>query len=266
MRLARCRLRTLSAGGRAVAASKTTGVASLAQSTLCLGSVVAPGRFARGMAERLQRNTPRLIYVAVRPSRLFGTNLRHRRSDDAIRGCHKKVILTLVYVCTSPPRQTMFAWNTRVASHDRDVVCSQVALTSLHFHLRTLTSADLPLTSPHPHICTSISHLYIHTVAPSHLSCLSIFLHIFSLVYIFARSHPQIYLYTAPYIYVFYIAPAHPHCHPFTSTLSFSVSIYIFSTVLDNHMSRSRATRRLVLQFLIIRASCSKSPQHMSHV
>ena len=85
-------------------------------------------------------------------------------------------------------------------------------------------------------------------------------------IFIFARSHPQIYLYTAPYIYVFYIAPAHPHCHPFTSTLSFSVSIYIFSTVLDNHMSRSRATRRLVLQFLIIRASCSKSPQHMSHV
>ena len=37
-------------------------------------------------------------------------------------------------------------------------------------------------TSPHPHICTSISHLYIHTVAPSHLSCLSFFLHIFSLV------------------------------------------------------------------------------------
>ena len=33
--------------GRAVAASKKTSFASLAQSTLCLGSVMAPGRFAR---------------------------------------------------------------------------------------------------------------------------------------------------------------------------------------------------------------------------
>ena len=90
MRLARCRLRTFRTGGRAVAASKKTSIESLAQSALCLGSVVAPGRFARGMAERLQRNTPRLIYVAGRPSRLFGTNLRHHRSNDGIRGCHKK--------------------------------------------------------------------------------------------------------------------------------------------------------------------------------
>ena len=57
---------------------------------ICLGIVVAPGRFARGMAERLQRNTPRLIHVAGRPSRLFGTNLRHHRSNDGVRGCHKK--------------------------------------------------------------------------------------------------------------------------------------------------------------------------------
>ena len=38
-------------------------------------------------------------------------------------------------------------------------------------------------TSTHPHICTSISHLYIHTVTPSHppsLSfCLSVFLSVF---------------------------------------------------------------------------------------
>ena len=89
-RLARCRLRALRIGSRAVAASKRTSVASLAQSTLCLGSVVAPRRFARGMAERLQRNTPRLIRVAGRPPRLFGTKLRHHRLNDGIRGCRKK--------------------------------------------------------------------------------------------------------------------------------------------------------------------------------
>ena len=42
------------------------------------------------MAERLQRNTPRLIHVAGRPSRLFGTKLRHPRLNDGIRGCRKK--------------------------------------------------------------------------------------------------------------------------------------------------------------------------------
>ena len=84
--------------GRAGAASKKTSFASLAQSTLCLGSVMAPGRFARGMAERLQRNTPRLIYVAGRPWRLFGANLRHHHSNDAISDCHKRVIVPLVCV------------------------------------------------------------------------------------------------------------------------------------------------------------------------
>ena len=56
-------------------------------------------------------------------------------------------------------------------------------LTSLHLHLHTLTSADLPLHLTTPtHLRIYISHLYIHTVAPSHLSCLPFFLHIFSLV------------------------------------------------------------------------------------
>ena len=36
-------------------------------------------------------------------------------------------------------------------------------------------------TSTHPHICTSISHLYIHTVTPSHPPSLSFFLHVLSL-------------------------------------------------------------------------------------
>ena len=64
-----------------------------------------------------------------------------------------------------------------------------------------------------------------------------------------ARSHPQIYLSTSTPTHLhIYITPAHPHCHSFTSTLSFFLSffLYIFSTVLDNYMSRSRANRRRV--------------------
>ena len=69
---------------RAVATSEKTSVASLAQSTLCLGSV-------EGLrAERLERSAPRLVCVAGRPSRLFGTKLRHHRLDDGIRNCRKK--------------------------------------------------------------------------------------------------------------------------------------------------------------------------------
>ena len=53
----------------------------------------------------------------------------------------------------------------------------------LYIYIFTRSHPQIYLsTTPHPHICTSISHLYIHTVAPSHLSCLSFFLHIFSLV------------------------------------------------------------------------------------
>ena len=54
-------------------------------------------------------------------------------------------------------------------------------------------------------------------------------------------SHPQIYLSTSIHLHIC-MTPAHPHCHSFTSIL-----LSFFSTVLDNHMSRSRATRRLVI-------------------
>ena len=67
---------------------------------------------------------------------------------------------------------------------------------SLPFHLRVYVHTPSPLyiyiftrshpqiylsTSTHPRICTSISHLRIHTVTPSHPPSLSLFLHIFSL-------------------------------------------------------------------------------------
>ena len=104
----------------------------------------------------------------------------------------------------------------------------------LYIYIFTRSHPQIYLsTSLHPHICTSISHLYIHTVAPSHLSFLSFFLsfflHIFFLVSDLSTSiHLQI-----------YIAPAHPHSHSFTSTLSFSLSIHLFDSAGQLHVSRS---------------------------
>ena len=114
------------------------------------------------------------------------------------------------------------------------------ASTSTHPHLSTFRSSHAHLrrsTSPphHTHICTSISHLYIHTVAPSHLSCFSFFLHIFSLVSVHLHLRT---LTSTVYIYI-YIAPAHPHCHSFTSTLSFSLSIHLFDSAGQLHVSLS---------------------------
>ena len=46
-----------------------------------------------GLRAEWQRDfsaTQRLIHAAGRPSRLFGTKLRCHRSNDGIRGCHKK--------------------------------------------------------------------------------------------------------------------------------------------------------------------------------
>ena len=122
----------------------------------------------------------------------------------------------------------------------------------------TLTSADLPLHLTTPtHLRIYISHLYIHTVAPSHLSCLSFFrsfyLSFFSslCIYIFARSHPP-----PPYIHrsisrlhIHTVTPSHPP--------SLSLFLYIFST-LDNCMSRSRANRRLVTRSFFV--TTSKAP------
>ena len=113
--------------------------------------------------------------------------------------------------------------------------------TSSHAHIRRCTS-------PHPRICTSISPLYIHTITPSHLSCLSFFLSFFLHIFSLASVHLHLRTLTSTDL------PLHLHisthlCRTCASTLSllhvhpFFISlIYIFSTVLDNHMSRSRAT------------------------
>ena len=109
-----------------------------------------------------------------------------------------------IYLSTSP-RLHIYITSVHPHCHSFTSVLSFVlstylfSLVSVHLHLGTLTSTDLPV---HLHTSThSISHLHIHTVTPSRPPFLSIFL-------------------------------------------------YIFSTVLDNHMSRSRATGRLVSKML----------------
>ena len=120
----------------------------------------------------------------------------------------------------------------------------------LYIYIFTRSHPQIYLsTSPHPHICTSISHLYIHTVAPSHLSCLSFFLstYLFSRLCAFTSSHAHIHRPTSPPPYI-YRSISHLHIHTVTPSHppSLSLFLYIFSTVLDNYMSRSRANRRLV--------------------
>ena len=130
----------------------------------------------------------------------------------------------------------MFAWNTRVACHDRDVVYSQVACSwklqcemyVLQFYLNLFqrctctTKVDVALpcidasTSTPPHLSTftsSHAHIRRSTSPPHHITSV----------------HPlQI-----------YITPAHPHCHSFTSTLSFSLSIHLFDSAGQLHVSLS---------------------------
>ena len=121
------------------------------------------------------------------------------------------------------------------------------AATSTPPHLSTFTSSHDPIrrsTSPPHHTHTS-AHLY--HICTSTLSLLHICPVFFSFyisflsslcIYIFARSHPQIYLSTSIHLHIC-IAPAHPHCHSFTSILSFSLSIYLFHSAGQSHVSLS---------------------------
>ena len=73
--------------------------------------------------------------------------------------------------------------------------------TSAHLRLQHLSSAHLRL-----HTLTSV-HLHLHTLTSADL---------------------PLYLHTPTHLHI-YITPAHPHCHSFTSALSFSLSTYLFS-------------------------------------
>ena len=119
------------------------------------------------------------------------------------------------------------------------------ASTSTPPHLSTFTSSHAHIrrsTSPPHYTHTSahllISHLYIHTVAPSHLSCLSFFLHIFSLVSVhlhlrtLTSTDLPLHLHTSTDLY----RTCASHCHSFTSTLSFSLSIHLFDCAGQLHV------------------------------
>ena len=110
----------------------------------------------------------------------------------------------------------------------------------LYIYIFTRSHPQIYLsTSLHPHICTSISHLYIHTVAPSHLSFLSFFLS-FYISFFSSLTSPPPYIYRSiSHLHIHTLTPSHPP--------SLSLFLYIFSTALDNYMSRARANRRLVL-------------------
>ena len=125
----------------------------------------------------------------------------------------------------------------------------------------------------HPHISTTISHLRTHTVTPSHPPSLflsfppSLFLSFFLsfyisflsplYMYIFARSHVQIYLSTSTHLHI-YIAAAHLHCHSFTSALSFSLSIYLFDSTGQSHVLLSGELKSLSLELLDRNVVCSQ--------
>ena len=134
------------------------------------------------------------------------------------------------------------------------------APTSTPPHLSTFTSSHAHIrrsTSPPHHTHTS-AHLYITSVHPHCLLhiCpvfLSFFLSFFLSTYLFSRlcaftsSHAHIDRSTSPPPYI-YRSISRLHIHTVTPSHppSLSLFLYIFSTVLDNCMSRSRANRRLV--------------------
>jgi len=111
--------------------------------------------------------------------------------------------------------------------------------TSSHAHIRRSTSPPHHThTSAHLyHICTSTLSL-LH-ICPVFLSFYISFLS-YLCIYIFARSHPQIYLST---LHLHTSTDLHrtcaSHCHSFTSTLSFSLSIHLFDSAGQLHVSLS---------------------------
>ena len=128
--------------------------------------------------------------------------------------------------------QLRLTWRCRCidASTSTPPHLSTFKFTSSHAHIRrstspphhTHTSAHLYITSVHPH-CRSFTSVLSF--------CLSFYISFLSslCIYIFARSHRQIYLSTSIHLQI-YIVPAHPHCHSFTSTLSFSLPIHLFDS------------------------------------
>ena len=121
------------------------------------------------------------------------------------------------------------------------------ASTSTHPHLSTFRSSHAHLrrsTSPphHTHTSAHLYHICTSTLSLLHICpvFLSFYISFLSSLctYIFARSHPQYTSTSISHLHIHTVTPSHPP--------SLSLFLYIFSTVLDNYMSRSRANRRLV--------------------
>ena len=115
-----------------------------------LGSFVAPRRFARSVAKRLQRSVPRLIYVADRPSKLFGTNLRRPfRTGFNVERTFFNLIRT---------SSALYLRNKRYTKVGAPEPRSCAAVSSAHLRL-------------HPHLCTftsSRAHVRRSTSLPPH--------------------------------------------------------------------------------------------------
>ena len=243
-----------------------------------------------GLRAEWQRDfsaTQRLIHAAGRPSRLFGTKLRCHRSNDGIRGCHKKgrdVNMCLLHLrvkrCAVGTRESLVMIVTSFALRSQSwwqlqcemyvlqlyVVLAQLRLTlrcrcadaspSTSPHLSTITSshARIPRSTSPPHHTHTSAHLYhICTSTLSLLDFCPVFLSFFlstypslAFVHLHLRTLTSMNLPPTSIHLQIYIAPAHPHRHSFTSTLSFSLSIHrvshlhsIFDSAGQSHVSLS---------------------------
>ena len=114
--------------------------------------------------------------------------------------------------------------------------------TSSHAHIRRSTSPP-----HHAHTSAHLYHICTSTLSLLHICpvFLSFFLHIFSLVSVHLHLRTLTSTDLPLHLHQIYIAPAHHTVTP-SHPPSLSLFLYIFSTALDNYMSRSRANRRLV--------------------
>ena len=127
------------------------------------------------------------------------------------------------------------------------------ASTSTPPHLSTFISSHAHIrrsTSPphHTHTSAHLYHICTSTLSLLHICPVFLSTYLFSRLCAFTSSHAHIHRSTSPPPYI-YRSISHLHIHAVTPSHppSLSLFLYIFSTVLDNYMSRSRANRRLVL-------------------
>ena len=159
--------------------------------------------------------------------------------------CSLGIHESLVMIVTSFTLRSPFSWKPQCDMYVLQFYLNlfSVVLAQLRLTLRcrcTDASTSTPphlstFTSSHAHICRSTSPPH-HTHTSAHLyhictSTLSL-LHICPVFLSFYIS-----FLSSLCIYIF--ARSHPHCHSFTSTLSFSLSIHLFDSAEQLHVSLS---------------------------